>query len=112
MNKIHFQNVIPAPLAHINQNKSEIWLKDFCFEKGKFYWIAAHSGKGKTTFQHIIYGLRKDYSGKVYFHFTDNKLSVDQLDMNEWSAIRKENLSLVFQDLKLFESMSVWENLL
>lgn len=112
MNKIHFQNVIPAPLAHIDQLRSDIWLNDFYFEKGKFYWVAAHSGKGKTTFQHIIYGLRKDYNGKVCFHYNDKELIVDKIGMNEWTSIRKENLSLVFQDLKLFESMSVWENLL
>lgn len=80
-----------------------------CFVyKGQRTILDAASGKGKTTFTHLLAGLRTDYSGKI--HFNDHNLR--NLNINEWVDYRQSGLSFIFQDLQLFEQLTVKENLL
>ena len=110
---IHFDDVIPAPLAGILDSKthtetpSEIWQKNLKFEKQKKYQVYAPSGKGKSTFIHIIYGLRNDYEGNVLLD-TQN---VRNISLNAWAKLRQEKVAVVFQDLRLFEELTALENI-
>jgi putative ABC transport system ATP-binding protein len=51
--------------------------------------------------------MRKDYSGTISYAGKDvNRLSLEQL-----SRYRKDHISIVFQDMKLFSDQAVEENL-
>jgi putative ABC transport system ATP-binding protein len=104
--KITLDHITPAPLAGVSFN-SEVWNTSMSFEKGKYYKVFAPSGKGKSTFIHILYGLRNDYKGKV--KIGDDAL--DSMDQNHWSTLRSANISIVFQDLRLFQELTVMENI-
>lgn len=102
-------DILPNPLKEQKRaHKSDIWETDCIIEKEKKYLVTAPSGKGKSTFLHILYGLRKDYSGSAKL---DDK-AVNALSKNEWANLRKDHLSIVFQDLRLFPKLSALDNIL
>lgn len=105
--EIRFQNVLPDPLASIEQNKESIWRNAFTINANKKVMLNASSGKGKTTFTHLLSGIRKDYQGEIFF----DDVAIKNFDVEKWTQIRKEDLSIVFQDLQLFPDLSVEENL-
>ena len=105
--RLELDNVIPAPLREHARLDSEIWGRQASFDRPGFYQILAPSGRGKTTFTHIIYGLRRDYSGE--FRIDGNR--AQEIDTNEWAKLRQRRLSIVFQDLRLFPHLTAWENI-
>jgi ABC-type lipoprotein export system ATPase subunit len=107
----YFDNLIPIPL-HGQVENSQIWGTSFAFSAKKRYFIEAASGKGKTTLQHILYGLRKDYSGVVQINSSKGKSNLSDLTLEEWANIRQGELAVVFQDLRLFIELTAMENLL
>jgi putative ABC transport system ATP-binding protein len=83
---------------------SEVYLCDkVVFEKGKKYLIKASSGFGKTSVLNFIYGINNNFEGTI--GYGGNPLTVDVFDL------RKSHLSYVFQDYKLFPSLTVYENI-
>ncbi len=113
MQKINLQNITPEPLQALlakpkeQETASQIWKQLLCFEKGKYYQIQAPSGKGKSTFVHILYGIRNDFSGKLALDGQDSQ----QINATEWAQIRQNQISIVFQDLRLFLDLTAWENI-
>jgi putative ABC transport system ATP-binding protein len=111
--KIELKNIIPEPLKEIlasrkeSESISEIWGQDVTFEKGKNYQVYAPSGKGKSTFIHILYGIRTDFSGSVNLEGQDTK----SIPSKQWAEIRQKQVSVVFQDLRLFSDLTAQENL-
>lgn len=104
----HLQNILPFPLKEQKfTHVSNIWQTDCFFEKGKKYLVLAPSGKGKSTFLHILYGLRKDYEGRVSF----DKENIQKFQPSEWANLRKDKLAIVFQDLRLFPNLSAIDNI-
>lgn len=107
--KIHLKNLIPLPIKELEYSNSDIWNNEnLIFEKGKSYLVKAVSGKGKTTLLSVIYGLRKDYEGEVFF---ENE-NIKTYGLNRWTKIRKLKLSYLFQGLDLFQELTVLENIL
>lgn len=104
---IHFDNVIPIPLSGIKHSDKSIWGNKFSLIKGEKVMLNASSGKGKTTFTHTLAGIRKDFNGSIRF----DKRQITSFSPEEWSDLRKEKLSFVFQDLQLFPQLTVEENL-
>jgi ABC-type lipoprotein export system ATPase subunit len=104
---IKFHNVMPEPLSSITHGDRSIWGNTFTIDSNKKVMLNASSGKGKTTFTHLLSGIRKDYEGDVYF---DDKL-ISDFTVEDWTQIRKKELSIVFQDLQLFPDLTVEENL-
>ncbi|MFT5385858.1 MAG: putative ABC transport system ATP-binding protein [Saprospiraceae bacterium] len=105
---ILLSNVKPDPIFDGGKaNSSNIWASECVFEKGKHYLITAPSGKGKSTLLHLIYGLRNDYSGKIAI----NEQAISNFKPDDWSALRQQKLSIVFQDLRLFPNLSALENI-
>jgi ABC-type lipoprotein export system ATPase subunit len=86
---------------------SEIWLQTLCFQKGEQVLVSAPSGKGKSTFIGLLYGLRKDYTGD---YFVDGA-KAKSFSLSRWSNLRSREMSIVFQDLRLFADYTGWENL-
>jgi ABC-type lipoprotein export system ATPase subunit len=106
--EIKLKSIIPFPIKNEFSSESELWGKDVLFYSNHFSVIDAHSGKGKSTFTSIVSGSRYDYEGMVSIDGEDIKT----FSKNKWSQLRRVNLSFVFQDLQLFDKITVKDNLL
>lgn len=106
MDKIQFNSVIPKVFSQLPSLESEVWNTDITFEKGHLYLIEADSGKGKSTFCSYIVGYRHDYSGQVLFDAQDTK----NYKVNQWVDMRKNHISHLFQELRLFPELTAFEN--
>jgi len=76
--------------------------------RGEHILLKSRSGRGKTSAVAFLYGLRKDYSGSIFFD--DHHVSA--FSVNDWSGIRRNALSVVFQDLRLFRQLTAFENVM
>ncbi|MGZ3851893.1 MAG: ATP-binding cassette domain-containing protein [Flavisolibacter sp.] len=104
---LHLQNLLPLYFEESRKQTSEIWGKELRFEKGEMIKIVAPSGSGKTSFTHFVYGTRTDYSGSISYD-TNN---IRQFSFENFAGWRKDNISIVFQDLRLFPEQTVLENI-
>lgn len=105
--KIQFNKVLPEPLKEYKHSKESVWNNTFEIPKNQKVMLNASSGKGKTTFMGILYGVRKDYEGTVKIDGQD----IRSFNLEYWCSLRKDQLSVVFQDLQLFSELTVIENL-
>jgi putative ABC transport system ATP-binding protein len=105
--QLKIQQLLPVYFDETRKTSSEIWGKDLHFKKGEYIKIVAPSGSGKTSFMHFVYGLRKDYAGTISF----NNDRIDHHSPEDLASLRKEKLSMVFQDLRLFPEQTVWQNI-
>jgi ABC-type lipoprotein export system ATPase subunit len=105
---IELQQLMPVPLKdRFLQRSSDVWNTSLVLHQGDFIKIKAPSGTGKTTLVHIIYKLRHDYEGAVLFdNVTATALHEDRL-----ANLRQQQLSIVFQDLRLFPNLTAKENI-
>ena len=101
------KNLLPGYFEESRKNYSEVWGKDLSFTKGEFVKIVAPSGSGKTSLIHFLYGLRKEYTGTVSYDAKDLK----SFSTEDIALFRKNHLSIVFQDMRLFTQQTVWENI-
>lgn len=106
MKEIRLQGVVPEIFAERNDISSDIWLTDTVLERGKTYLIEAASGTGKSSLCSYLYGQRGDYRGVISFDGED----VMKYDINHWCNIRQHNISILFQDLRLFGELTALEN--
>ena len=104
---IIFDHVLPNPLATFAHGKTSIWNSKQTIETNQHTLLNASSGKGKTTFTHLLCGLRRDYTGTILFDGNP----IASFTQQDWTIIRKERMSFVFQDLQLFSDISVADNL-
>lgn len=100
-------NVVPDPLAESVRTGDGIWGGRFCLAPPESVLVTSPSGRGKTTLLHLVYGIRNDYSGEVFLD-GDN---IRTLMPDAWLRLRREQLSIVFQDLRLFDSLTAAENI-
>ena len=105
--QIKLQEVVPEYIEKQHIARSQIWGKNIIIEKGEHLHIVAPSGRGKTSLMHFIYGLRKDYTGTVSY----NDTNIKKLSPESFSSFRQKNISIIFQDLRLFPEQSVRANL-
>lgn len=106
---IRLEKMIPLPMMEQDTADSAVWEeKSVIFEKGLKYRVTAASGKGKTSLLSVIYGIRRDYNGKVFLDH-DN---IRSFSVRQWSSIRKKRLSFIFQGLELFDDLTALENIL
>ena len=79
----------------------------FSVEKGEFVAIVGASGSGKSTLLHLIGGVDRATSGKVYvdgkdiFSFNDDKLAI----------FRRRQVGLIYQFYNLIPILNVEENI-
>lgn len=106
MEKIHLVNALPLVFSNRTDITSDVWLKDLEFQKGNTYLIEANSGTGKSSLLSFIYGYRKDYKGDICF---DAK-NIDELTISQWTYLRQNVLSLMWQELRLFPELTAMEN--
>lgn len=104
---LQLQNLLPQYFEESRKQTSEIWGKDLRFEKGEMIKIVAPSGSGKTSLTHFVYGTRNDYSGLISF----NGNTTRQFSFENFASLRKDHISIVFQDLRLFPQQTVFQNI-
>ena len=80
----------------------------FSIEKGEFVSIVGPSGSGKSTLLHILGGVDKPTSGKVFVEGTD----MHGLDENKLAIFRRRQIGLVYQFYNLLPVLNVDENIL
>ncbi|MEQ8519612.1 MAG: ATP-binding cassette domain-containing protein [Cytophagales bacterium] len=86
---------------------SQIWNSHFHLDDQQKYLICAPSGKGKSSFFNMLAAINMDYSGRIeYEGILLKDVSTDQL-----SKFRFLEWSLVFQNLAVFNNLSLAENL-
>jgi putative ABC transport system ATP-binding protein len=106
--QIQIRNLIPIPLKDkLADRPSDIWNTNRAFEPGQWIKIKAPSGTGKTTLINILYKIRHDYTGEVLWG-DKNLLNVAG---DELAKMRQQTVSVVFQDLRLFEHLTARENI-
>ena len=106
MNRITLNNVVPEIFASREGLISDIWHRDISFQRGKRYLVRAESGTGKSSLCSYIYGQRGDYRGVIRF---DNE-DVSSFNGTQWSDIRQTQISILFQELRLFGELTALEN--
>jgi ABC-type lipoprotein export system ATPase subunit len=104
--RIRLENIVPVPLAG-TFSSHPVWGSVYSLEKGQSYLVRAFSGKGKTTLLNILYGSRRDFSGKLLF----NDKNSAGFSREDWAVLRREKLSAVFQDLRIFPRLTARENI-
>lgn len=107
MKRIRLQQVIPAAFAGRNHISGGIREMDIDLAKGQYYLMEAVSGKGKTSLCSFLYGYRTDYAGTILFDDED----IRPYTVPQWTDIRRNSLSMLFQDLRLFTELTVLENI-
>ena len=79
----------------------------FKVEKGEFVAIVGASGSGKSTLLHILGGVDKPTSGKVYVEGSD----VFSLNENNLAIFRRRQVGLIYQFYNLIPILNVKENI-
>ncbi len=79
----------------------------FSINKGEFVAIVGASGSGKSTLLHILGGVYKPTSGKV---FVDNK-DVFKLNETNLAVFRRRQVGLIYQFYNLIPILNVEENM-
>jgi putative ABC transport system ATP-binding protein len=77
------------------------------FEKGEYIKIVAPSGSGKSSLMNFLYGMRNDYNGTI----TYADKNIRNFSAEDISRYRKDHISIVFQDMKLFPDQTAQENI-
>lgn len=79
----------------------------FSVEKGEFVAIIGASGSGKSTLLHLLGGVDRPTSGKVFVDGTD----IYKLDENKLAIFRRRQLGLIYQFYNLIPVLNVEENM-
>jgi putative ABC transport system ATP-binding protein len=104
---IILKDIRPLAFEFIQRDNS-LWGASNILEAPGVYKVIASSGSGKSTLISILSGIRSDYSGEILLN--DEKLK--GFSPADWSAVRSNKISLVYQDLRLFPNLTVRENIL
>lgn len=102
--QITIQNITPN---FFTPASSEVWSKNFELLPNSKYLIKAVSGSGKSSFFNFLYGLNNRYSGSIIF----DKTTIASFSENDWTSLRREKISIVFQGLRLFPELTALENI-
>lgn len=76
-------------------------------ERGEFVAVVGRSGSGKSTLLHMLGGLDRPDSGKVYIEGRD----IFALKDEQLAVFRRRKIGFIFQDYNLIPSLNVWENI-
>lgn len=105
--ELTLDQILPSYFDETRKTTSEVWGKSLNIKKGEYVKIVAPSGSGKTSLMHFLYGIRNEYYGNIRYNGKDIKKFV----IEDFARYRKDHISIVFQDLKLFPEQTVWENI-
>ncbi len=99
---------MPKNLESVDHSSDSVWLNKIQLDTSDNVVLSASSGKGKTTFTHLLSGIRREYSGTILFDDKD----ISSFNIDDWTSIRKSCISVIYQDLQIFPHLTVTENIL
>lgn len=76
--------------------------------KGEFVAIVGTSGSGKSTLLHMLGGLDRPTSGKVFV----NDVDISMLKDDELTIFRRRKIGFIFQAFNLVPVLNVYENVI
>ena len=79
----------------------------FTVEKGEFVSIVGASGSGKSTLLHLIGGVDRPTSGKVFINDED----IYKLNNDDLAIFRRRQVGLIYQFYNLIPILNVIENI-
>lgn len=79
----------------------------FSVEKGEFVAIVGSSGSGKSTLLHLLGGVDRPTSGKVYIQGED----IYSLNSDKIAIFRRRQVGLIYQFYNLIPILNVKENI-
>ena len=80
---------------------------DISVERGEFVAVVGRSGSGKSTLLHMLGGLARPDSGKVFIEGRD----IFGLKDEQLAIFRRRKIGFIFQDYNLMPALNVWENI-
>lgn len=80
---------------------------DLAVEQGEFLAVVGSSGSGKSTLLHMLGGLDRPTSGKVYVDGKD----ISNLKDDALCVFRRRKIGFVFQSYNLVPVLNVYENI-
>ncbi|MEG1705200.1 MAG: ABC transporter ATP-binding protein [Clostridia bacterium] len=92
-----------------NGNSTTLALNDVNFEivKGEVVVILGPSGSGKSTLLNVLSGIDNPTSGQIIY----NKINIENLNDEELTDYRKDNLGFIFQSYNLIANLTILENI-
>ena len=79
----------------------------FTVEKGEFIAVVGSSGSGKSTLLHLIGGVDRPTSGKVFI----NDIDIYKLNDDKLAIFRRQNVGIIYQFYNLLPILNVEENI-
>ena len=79
----------------------------FSVEQGEFVAIVGSSGSGKSTLLHLLGGVDRPTSGKVYIQGED----IYSLNSDKIAIFRRRQVGLIYQFYNLIQILNVKENI-
>lgn len=79
----------------------------FFINKGEFVAIIGPSGSGKSTMLHLLGGVDRPTSGKVYINGTD----IYSLSNDNLAIFRRKQIGLIYQFYNLIPVLNIEENI-
>ncbi|MGP4004073.1 ABC transporter ATP-binding protein [Streptomyces sp. 8N706] len=79
---------------------------DLVVERGEFVAVTGPSGAGKSTLLHLLGGLDRPDSGKLWL---DGR-RVDSYSEARWAVLRRRSIGIVFQFFNLVSNLTVADN--
>ena len=80
---------------------------DISVERGEFVAVVGRSVSGKSTLLHMLGGLDRPDSGKVFIEGRD----IFGLKDEQLAIFRRRKIGFIFQDYNLMPALNVWENI-
>lgn len=91
-------------------NDTEVHALDnvsFSVERGEFVALIGASGSGKSTLLHLIGGVDRATTGKIYIDGTE----ISDLNNDKMAIFRRRQLGLIYQFYNLIPILNVEENI-
>lgn len=101
-------SVISKDLLFQYNHENSFKFPDMELQKGQHQLILGQSGKGKTTFLHLLAGILKPSSGSILIENTD----IAKLGNRAIDRFRGKNIGLIFQRSYFVKALTVKDNLL
>ena len=106
--QLSLHQLIPQPLREqVIGRASGVWQQELVLNSGEHVFVKAPSGTGKTTLIHMLYGIRQDYDGAIKW----DEVLMKGAKASEIARLRTADVSVIFQDMRLFPDLTAWENL-
>jgi ABC-type lipoprotein export system ATPase subunit len=99
------ENILPVGFPQ-NVPKETVWNTILEIRTRDTHILTGTSGRGKSTFLHILSGIRKDFSGILSI----DGINTAQYAAKKWAELRQDFFAIVFQDLRLIPHLTPIQN--